>query len=325
MGGFSSGIGTVALAYQAAKGTPASTPQVRYNLAASPSLLPERTMGRYSHTGQGRDEGDAYTSLLAVQGEFSFYAHFDGFALPAYLALGAIADSGGPTNYTHTITPADTLPFFTLWRQVAGNIFERWQDCKCSLLRLESSAGQPAVVTMGVMGVKSTFLASDPVLAALSSAGLMHWEAADAFKFAAAAQRLSRSTWEISNNVSGFQADHVTYDDVDEGKRNVTYGFATRYQGPTSFPKYREHYYGSDSGTDLAPNVGTLAFDVEYVRNANASVKIELPQIKFAALPVQPDPAGDPIGMEVSCEVEKPSGSPICTITVKDQTDDWTP
>lgn len=323
MAGISSGLGTVAIAKQTAKGTPAGTPVVRYNLAAAPSLLPERTMARYTSTGQGRNEGNAYTTLLAVQGEFSFYLHHDGFALPAYLALGAIADAGAGPDYTHTITPADVLPYFTLWRMVGNNIFERWDDCKCTMLRVESSAGGPAMATMGVIGVKSTFLASDPVLAALTSDGLLHYEAADQFKFATVAQRLSRFTVEITNNASGFQADHVYFDDVDEGKLLVAASFATRYQGPTSFPKYRRHIYGSDAGTDMVSTVTTEAVAVDYVRAANKGVKFDLPQTKYVSIPVQPDPSGDPIGVEVSLEIEKPSGSPIVTVTVKDQTATW--
>lgn len=319
MPGYSSAIATIAIAKQTAKGAAAANPTVKWPLAGAPSLAVDKRRGRYSITDIGRDQGNAFTAGMSVGGDFQTYLHFDGFRLLAYLALGANADTGAGPNYTHTATPADSLPYFTLWRMIGNVIFEKWVDCKCTSLRVESAAGSPAMVNFGVVGISSTFEAADTALARLTSDGLLHMEAVGAFKFATVAQPLASSVFEIQNNVSGYQADDYIFNDVDEGKRIVTYSFSTRFRGPTSFPKYREFYYGSDAGTAMSAVVGTQAFQVLYARNANSSVQIDLPEITFAAVPVQADPGGDPIETTVACEVNKPAASPIVTVTTKDQ------
>lgn len=320
--GVSSALGTIALAKQTAKGAAAAVPTVKFALTGT-SLMPEKRRARYAMTDIGRDEGPAYTAGLSVGGDFSHYLHFDGFALEAYLALGAIANAGVAPDYTHTQTPADALPYFTLWRMVGGVVFERWIDCKCTLLRVESGAGSPAVVTLGVVGITSEFEAADTALARLQSPGLLHMEAAGRFLFATVAEKLARSVFEVNNNLAGYQADNYSFEEIDEGKRNVAYSFGTRFAGTLAFPKYRAFYYGSDAGTTLSPVVGVQAFEVEYRRAANQYVRIALPELSFAAVPVQSDPGGAPIEIEVACEVNKPAASPIATITVADQTAVW--
>ena len=322
MPGYSSALGTVAIAKQTGKGVAAAVPTVKFALTAT-SLMPDKRRARYASTDLGRDEGPAYTAGIGVAGDFSHYLHFDGFALEALLALGSNANAGAGPDYTHTGTPVDALPYFTLWRMVGGVVTEKWIDCKCSMLRVESGAGSPVTVTLGVVGITAEFEAADTALARLQSPGLLHMEAAGRFKFATVAQQLARCSFEVNNNVSGYQADDYAYADIDEGKRNIAFSFGTRFRGPLAFPKYRDFYYNGDAGTTLSPVVGTQAFEVEYRRAANQFVKIALPELSFAAVPVQSDPGGAPIEVEVACEVNKPAAAAIVTTTVGDQTATW--
>lgn len=320
--GYSSRLGTIALAKQTAKGTAAANPTVKFKLSAAPSVMPVKEIGRYVMTDTGRDPGPAYTSRLGVSGDFQVYLHFDGFALLAYLALGSNADTGAGPDYTHTATPANDVPYCTIWRMVGNVLFEKFVDCKVSSLRVESSAGSPAVATIsieGVAGNTDVIGGTDPVLAALTSPGLLHMEAFGAFLLGGAAAKLSRFSFEVTNNVSPYQADNYIAEDVDVGGREVSLSFALRWQGPTAAPSYRAFFYGSNAGVQLSPVLSTDTFNVTYTRAANKSVKIDLPQITYAAIPVNADPGGDPIDVEVSTTVEKSSGSPIVTITTKDQ------
>lgn len=322
--GYSGKLGTIAIAKQTAKGAAAAVPTVKFKLSAAPSVMPVKEIGRYVMTDIGRDPGPAYTSRLGVSGDFQVYLHFDGFALLAYLALGSNADSGAGPDYTHTATPANDLPYCTVWRMVGNVIFEKFVDCKVNSLRVESAAGSPATATVSIEGIAANadvWQAADTVAASLESNGLLHMEAFGKFLLGGAAARLSRYSFEVTNGASAYQTDNYTSDEIDVSGREVTVSFALRFTGPTAKPSYRAFFYGSDAGLALSPILSTDTLNVEYVRAANKSVKIDTPQITYAAIPVNADPGGDPIEVEVSTTVEKPAGAtPIVTITTKDQT-----
>jgi len=319
MSGISSRQGKWGVAKQSVKGTPASAPTHVFFEAGTPSLMLQKERNRYPMTDVGRDQGPAYTSAMYVSGDVPLYAHFDGFATLAYLALGANGDAGGGPNYTHTATPANDLPWFTCWRSVGGVIFERFIDCKLGALQIESSAGQPLLVTLSIVGCTAEFQASEMAGTAKTSQPYVYPEFCGQLKIDTISQKLHRLSMGIDNAVSGYQADCLTYDDVDPGARTVTLSFATRFTGATAFPDYRTFFYGSSVGTTPSIVVGTHAFSAEAIRDANTSIKFDFPQITYAPFSPQPDPGGAPLEIEVVCEVEKPVGN-ITTWTTKDQT-----
>lgn len=320
MSGISARIGNVAIGVQASKGTPAATPEKRFFLAGAGSLAPLKERARLAMTDSGRDLGAGFTSRLGVEGEVPIYLHPSGAASLFKWALGSNADGGADPNYTHTATPADDLPWLTVWRNVGDQILEKFTDCKLNTLRIEGAAGQALAVTLGIVGISYEFLASDPVLAALADQPYLFPEAAGLIQLDAAAQAMHQVSFEINNNLSVYQADDYKPADIDPGGREVGLSFAQRFTGATAGVDYREFYYASDVGTTMDPAVGTHAFEVIWRRNVNLEVEIALPEVTYAAIPVNADPAGDPIEVEVACAVEKPAAADIVTVTTKDQT-----
>jgi Phage tail tube protein len=319
--GISARIGTFALAKQVGKGTPAAAPTTRFLMAGAPSLAPTKERGRFAMTDAGRDPGPGYTSRMGVEGDVPLYLHPDGFALLAAAALGTNADSGAGDPWTHTATPANDGMWLTCWRQVGNVIWERFDDCKISALKIEGDAGAPMMCTLSLVGIKSTFLASDPVLAALSSAPYIYPEAAGAIKIDTVSHPIDKVSFEINNNMSAYQADDYAPNDIDPGAREISLSLGVRFTGPTAFPKYREFFYGTDAGTAQSPVVGSHAFLIKLLRQAapERSIQIDLPAVTYAGIPVQPDPGGAPIHVDLACAVEKPAGGgAICTITTKD-------
>jgi len=203
---------------------------------------------------------------------------------------------------------------------VAANVFERFSDCKITSLRVAMAAGAPPIATMSILGCDSTFEAADTVLAALTSTPYVYMEAENFVKVGGTAYRIGRCDIGISNAISGFQADGYKFADLDPGEREVTLGLLMRYVNPTTEPKYRAHYYGSDAGTTLDPTVGTRAFDVILTRNVNTSIQFTLPQVTYSAVEINADVSGNPIEVDLACDVEKPAGSNIITVVTKDQT-----
>lgn len=317
MSGISSRIGTVAFAKQTAKGAAAANPAVKLMMNGSPSLAPVKERGRFAMTDSGRDQGPGFTSGMRVEGDIPVYLHPDAMANLLYYALGSNADSGTNPNYTHTITPANDVPWVTIWRMVGGVIFEQFVDCKVNSLRIEGQAGQPLTATLSVIGITANKLASDTALAAVTSQPYIYPESNGLLKIDTVAQRISGWSIGVDNGLSGFQADDYFFSDIDPGARTVTASFQTRFTGLSAFPDYQGFYYGA--GSVLTPTVGTHAIDFTVQRTANLSLQLLAPQVTYAAVPVQPDPGGAPIGLEIACEVEKPSGSPIVTAVVKDQ------
>jgi len=317
MPGISSAIGWIAVAKQSAKGTPASAPTMKYKLAAAPTLMPVKERGRYVSTDTGPDQGPSFTSRLGVSGDFQIYMEPSGMALLWFLHLGANADSGTNPNFIHTATPADDLPYCTIWRMVGNVIKERYVDCKIGRLAIEGSAGAPFTVTLGVEGISATWNETGAdALAALELAGYLFPELNGAVLFNSVAQRIHRLSFESNRNISPYQADDYLSADIDPGKREVNLSVGLRFQGATAFPDYKTFFYST--GTTLSPVVGTVPVDITITRTANLSQRLTFPQVTYAGVPVQPDPGGDPIEIDLSMNVEKSPSQPVLTVVSRD-------
>jgi hypothetical protein len=95
-------------------------------------------------------------------------------------------------------------------------------------------------------------------------------------------------------------------------------GDGTALTGGTS-PSVQVATTAPGTGNELVGPVASHAFEFELFKSSVLSVKYELPQVVYTAIPVNPDPGGAPIEVQVPCEVEKPSGQNIVTATTKDQ------
>lgn len=317
MAGVSSRQGTFAIGVQGSKGTPAANPQIKLFMSGSPSIAPDKQRERFAMTDNNRDLNASYTSGMFVTGDVPVYLHPDAMSFLSYAVLGANADAGTTPNFTHTATPAADLPWLTCWRMVAGTIIEQYLDCKLGSMSVEGAAGQPLGATLSFVGCTSTFLAADTALAALTSAPYLFMEGAGLVSIGGSARKCHRVTIGINNNLSGYQSDGYTYDDVDVGGREFEFSFATRFGGATAFPSYRTFFYGSDAGTVLDPAVATNVVSVIFRRNANLEWKVDFPSVTYQPFQVQPDPGGDPLEVEVACFVER--ATPTGTFTTKDQ------
>lgn len=320
MAGISSAIGYIGAAKQTIKGTAIANPANKWPLAARPSLRPVKTRQRYTATDTGRDLGPAYTSQMLVQGDFQVYCEPQSIASLLYYALGANADSGTTPNYTHTLTPANDLPWVTFFRMVGAVVFEQFIDCKVTSLRIEGSAGNALLVTISVIGIQSTFSAADFTGTIIQPSGYLYPEGFGTLKLDTVAQPIQDFALEINNNLSPFQADNYTLQDVDPGKREITLSFTMRLTGAIAAPDYRAFFYGSDVGTVLSPVVAMHAFDFTFTRVAvNTLLQILAPQVEYASVPIDADPGGAPIEVAVSGTVERPAGGTILTAIAKDQ------
>lgn len=302
--GISARLGNIAIGVQSAKGTPAASPAVKAFFAGAPSLQPYINDARYNLTDGVRDVGDPYVSQIGVNGDVPLYAHPDLMALLWHATLGANADAGVGDPWTHTATPANALPYLTIWRSVGGVIFEKYTDCKINTLTLDGQAGAPLQVTLNVMGITSTFLASEVVANPDTLAPYLYMHGAGALKIDTVAYPIHALNMQVNNNLNPFQADGFGLDNIDEQGREITGSYSIRFSGATALPlDYRAFFYGNDAGTAQTTGFSTHALDFKFTHSiANRDMDVTIPVAKWADVPVQPDPGGNTI--EVQCAFE---------------------
>lgn len=141
--GFNSQSGQFGMGIQTLKGTAVAA--TRFMPLRSGGLGGDRALLIPDpEIGGGRDVQNAYMGPVAFSGDVEFYPRMEALAMLLYGVLGAknsTSDSGPPVVGTHVITPADTIPWFTVEERV-GNQFESFQytDTKVNSLHMEAEA-----------------------------------------------------------------------------------------------------------------------------------------------------------------------------------------
>lgn len=310
-------------AKQAVKGTPATVAAA--TSFKSPftggSIAPARTIDQLAETDSSRDQGVSFVVVGGVEGTPELYVRDDSIGLYLFGVLGADAVTGS-TNFVHTITPASTLPYMTLWRNISDTLFERYQDCKLSNVTISAQAGQPLTASVAVQGLQATRLATDPsgppptapnVL--LDTAYVYNYNDATVTLSGGATALVSSFELSIENNVTVQQTDSVIPYDVDEGRREVSLSFDMIFE---TLAEYNSFHYGSTVGTAQSSTIYTTSADFQFDHGANNQVKFTLPSIAYEEFPVEPVPAGDPITVSVRAVAQR-NASGVLTAVVKNQ------
>lgn len=125
------------------------------------NIQPSRNIDQLSETDSSRDQGVSFLTSFGVEGSPEVYVRDANIHHILEAALGTIADAGaGP--YTHTVTPAATLPYYSMYRELGTVLYEQFTDCKVSELTISADAGQPLKAAMTVMGRDGQRLTSAP-------------------------------------------------------------------------------------------------------------------------------------------------------------------
>lgn len=323
MAGFLGNIGWIMGQKQTAKGTPATVALPSATAGAWKSALvgggmaPVRTVGQLAETDSSRDQGVSYVQSSGSAGQPQFYARDDTLGFWLWTALGADAITG-TTNFTHVLTPSNTLPYVTVWRDVADQLFEQYADCKVSGITVAAQAGQPLTATLNLFGANVVRLAVDPSTAAtipLSKGFVYNYNNATVTLSGGATALVGGFSLTIENNVTQQQTDDVQFYDVVEGQRQVTLDFDLIF---SSLSEYNAFHYGSTSGTAVSPNIYTTSADFQFDNGVNNQVKFTFPSIAYTDFPVDVNAGGNPITVAVKSVAQR-NASPIVTATIKNQ------
>ena len=109
-------------------------------------------------------------------GSIDIPAYYDGIGVLIKAALGALATTGGSAPYTHTYTPASTLPSLTIQFQRGTNLADSREDflgMKVNTMTISAEAGSEMTISFDLIGkdadaraanIVSDFPAHDEIL-----------------------------------------------------------------------------------------------------------------------------------------------------------------
>jgi hypothetical protein len=307
---------------QTVKGTPAAATAVggafKMPLTGG-NVGPTKTTDNLSETDASRDRGVTYVQQTGVEGSPEFYVRDASVGFWLHKVLGADAVTG-TTNYVHVLTPSNTLPYITAWRNIGDTLYEQFLDCKVGSATISAEAGGPLTIATSIMGRSSTRLTTAPDSAtpvAVDNGSVYNFnDVQGAVTLGGSVTALVRSfELSIENNLSLQQTDSSIPYDVVEGVREVSLGFDLIFE---TLAEYNKFHYGGAAGTTQNPNIFTTDAAFVFTKGANNSVAFNLPVIAYEEFPVEPDAGGDPIVASVRAVAQR-SGSPIVTATVKNQ------
>lgn len=317
MGGLRGNDALFALGKQSGKGT-ANTTVTTWDVTpfSGGSIGPVRAIENLSETDSSRDQGVAYVQNYSVEGTPEIYVRDANLHHVLESVLGTISSTGSAPNYTHTITPASVLPYYTFYREIGDTLYERFEDCKVSEVTISAEAGQPLTASINIMGRNAVRLAAQPASLPTPAAGAVYNYNEAAVEVASGSTALVGSfEVTISNNVSMQQTDDAKPYDVVEGLREVSLGFTLIFE---TLDEYNRFNYGGTTGTTQSGSLATTDAEFVFSKGANNALTFTFPEIAYQEFPVEPDPGGDPITVDVRAVAQRNS-SGVISCEVKNQ------
>lgn len=243
-------LADLAYAIQTSKGTPATASSHRFYLTGG-GLAPRPSTARLEETSGSRLRTGSYMQQIRAEGSPAAYVRPNMIGGLLYSAMGAKAVSGASDPYTHTFTLASTQPWLTFWRMLGAGLFERFTDCKLSSLSIRSSAGQPLIVTAGIVGLgPANKTAAETTVPVEKTNTFMHYDGKGALKVETVpVTRIESFSLTINTGADTQQGDDVTPFDAPEGMLEI---MIETTETITDFALYKRMIYGSSSPADNA-------------------------------------------------------------------------
>jgi hypothetical protein len=315
---------------QSAKGTAATVGAAGYkNKIVAGSAHPERNIERLNETDSSRDQGNAFISSFGAGGDPTVYVRDSTLGLLLTGVLGGDAVSGvGP--YVHTITPANALPYFTIWRYFeaqTNDVYERFEDCVITSLTIHGEAGQPLTAQFSFMGRKAVRLASDPtstITDDLQAPYLMAEGSASpggASNFTingtAAVATISSFDYTVDNNAAVQQTNDFYPYDIAPAKRLVTVGFDMIFE---TYTEYAVFHYGAGPGTTPTATIGEANTQFVFTKTAVTNIiSLAVPKFTYEEFPLENNTDGTPITVAARGSANRNGVSAITTAIITNQ------
>lgn len=277
--------------------------------------------------GGHRDVPDAQLGPISFAGEFDIYARMEelGFLLRASLGSSTVSGTTA-TGFSHTIVPADTLPWISAEEKV-GNAYEvfRYIDGKVNTLHLEAEATGYLMGTFGLIALTQETTTA-------TAAGTQRRDNSPLIvgtniivQWAGANLPAKSFSLDITNNLEDddFRLGSLFLGALTEKRREVTMGVTIR---PEDAVLWKTAMWGSPSATaplgqSFKDDVSITILSYEDIPGADPGVKYSATfTIPYAAIaPFSYSPSGDDV-LEHDLEIRalRPVvATPIITAVVK--------
>lgn len=301
----------VGVGIQSVKGTPSANPTFAHGVLGGSPFGVDVSQDRAPITSSSRVAPGV--DRVGAMSKFDFTSRVYPKSIGAwlYLALGGKSVTGaGP--YTHTVSPAATLPLGTVFGKLDSGEIRAIQDVIVDSLEISWSGAAPAEMAVSGMGTLANFAATfvpttdENFATYLTPPGTT--PAAANFKFAAsgaAAQAaISSGRIKITNNADGITLSYsIVPDEIFYGRQDYEAAF-TIVPG-ANLNDWRTAITGSGSGTSVSQVPVYGAFDVK-LGNGTDTLQLAAPRVPYLA----DYPDGDPNGGFVSLDF---AGLPVLT------------
>lgn len=236
-------------------------------------------------------------------------------------ALGALSSTGASDPYTHTVTPATTLPYLTAFTRLDSE-YHKVRDCKVGTLRLSWDRAAPLEAAYELQGTVASYYQTawtptndeTPDQSFFPGGGVFEVETSGSTP---ATAPVAGGELTIENNLQPVQlSKSVEPDDIWQGEQVITFRFRLI---PDDTELWRKIITGSSSGTAATPSPVYGSFSVTFTIQSSPerSLKLEASRVAFTGDYPDPSPDGGPVELEIEGTVVKPSSGAAFTATVK--------
>lgn len=284
-------LALVGMAKQTVKGTAASNPTFKHGVSGGSVFSVEVDQSAADVTSGTRVSPQVDRNAVMASQEFETRAFPKSLGLYLFGALGGIATTGaGP--YTHTITPADTLPYLTGFGQFNGETF-KVQDYRVGDLGLSWTGNEPVGVSVNGMGTVlaggATFTATVDDTRSSYFRGAGGTFLVDAGSATAVAAKITGGEVTIANGLEPVMVSGtITPDEIYPGRVEIGVSLTIVPDDLTDFKKV---VTGTGAGTAAAAATTYGSFSLQFV-NGTDTLTLAATRVAFTCAFPDADPAG---------------------------------
>lgn len=310
-----SAIAQIGAAKQSAKGSASAAPTFAHGVTDGAVLSLDITQDANERTGGSLGLTDVNRTAAMPAASFTSRAHPKSLGLYLFAALGGKAVTGtGP--YTHTITPADTLPYLSLFGKL-DSVLTQVRDYKVDTLGISWSENDPLEVSVDGMGTAlsfpSTFTPTTDDTAASYFSPVGGTFQIDTDSGTAVTARVTAGEISISNSLEGIPlSGSILPDDIFNAQREITCSFDI---SPENLDDWRTIVTGTSSGSGVTATVPYGSFSMQFV-NGTDSLTLAATRVAFTCDFPDADPSGGAVSITLAGVVLKPSGGNQLTATL---------
>jgi len=268
--------------------------------------------------GGSRDVPDAQLGPISYSGEYDMYARMESIATLLQGALGESSTSGTAiTGYTHTITPAATVPWLSIEEKIADG-FETfaYTDAKINSFHMEADANGYLTCTSGMSALTQATATATAVGSQRNDTSPLIVGTNITVEWGNVALPAKSFSLDIANNIEDddFRLGSLFLGNLTEKRREITMSVTIR---PDDAALWKTAMWGGPAETEplgqsLKSNVDITITSYEEIPGVSGGEKYSLTVTIPAAIiaPFSVDPSGDDVmehDIEIRCVQPDPA------------------